>query len=318
MDRKIDWIRFTALCTAGLLACAAIPVGFQVWDRLRAEQHPATQEAVATMSPSWGLPVLVVCVLLGVGLYLAAAFISRGKKEKKIPPVSHDECQKTIEKEKAWSKALTAEASEAKASLAGKTQQFKDEHRRCQDLVEEKQLADESLAQSRAELVAVRKQIDDAAWLDLIARTEKVAIDKTVGISSAGLLRKDFNGSAPYINFNFYIHNCSVFPISLDSVDGFVKCVTAPIGKRLEVIDDQRSTIVSNECPHGSTRSLVVRVWLLQDDLKIMAACSDLYFKFDELRIKVKGGKNWPDITSQKVAIDWVMDTNGNAKPWRS
>lgn len=226
--------------------------------------------------------------------------------------------EEAIEKERSWSKALTKELSDTKEGLRGKVQQFKDEHRKCQELVEQKQLADEALAQSTAELVAVRKQIDDAAWLDQIAKTEMVSVDKTVTISSGGLLRKDFNGSAPYINFNFYVHNCSVFAISLDSVDGFIKCVTAPIGKRLEVVDDQRSTIVSNECPHGSTRSLVIRVWLLQDDLKLMAACSDLYFKFDELRIKVKGGKNWPDVISQRVTIDWVMDTNGNAKPWRS
>lgn len=197
-------------------------------------------------------------------------------------------------------------------------QEFKDEHRRYEETVKEKQIVDDALVQKSAELLAAQKKIEAWGWLHQIAEIEKEAIAKTVTISSGGMLRKGFDGSAPYINFNFWLHNCSVFPVSLDSVDGFIKCVTVPIGKRLEVVDDQRSTIVSNECPHGSTRSLVIRVWLLQDDLKIIEGHSDLYFKFDELNIKVKGGKQWPDITSKKVAIDWVMDINGNAKPWRS
>lgn len=77
MDRQIDWIKVTALCTAGLLVCGAIPVGFQVWDRI----FPPGQQGRATMSGNWGWVVLAVAVLLGVALNLVAAFIVKGKKD---------------------------------------------------------------------------------------------------------------------------------------------------------------------------------------------------------------------------------------------
>ena len=153
-------------------------------------------------------------------------------------------------------------------------------------------------------------------WLHQIAEYEASAIHRAVSISTGGLLHKGMGGSAPYINFNFWVRNCSVFPIALESVDGYVKCVTAPIGKRLEV-DNTQSTF-TDECPHNSSRSLVIRVWLLQDDIAIIKNTTNIYFKFDELKIKIKGGKRCPDILVQRLDIDWVMDINGNATPWRN
>jgi len=79
-----------------------------------------------------------------------------------------------------------------------------------------------------------RKDCPDT-WLHTIAEAETESLQRVVSISSQGMLPKDFGGTAPYINFNFMIHNCSVFPITLDFVDGYVKCITAPLGKRTEV-----------------------------------------------------------------------------------
>lgn len=74
MDSTAYWTKFAALCTAGLLVCAAIPTAFLVWDRL-------PQSRGAAMNSNWQLPLIAICLALGIGLYLIAALISRGKKD---------------------------------------------------------------------------------------------------------------------------------------------------------------------------------------------------------------------------------------------
>ena len=104
-----------------------------------------------------------------------------------------------------------------------------------------------------------------------------------------------------------------MFAVTLDdSVGGSIKCITVPIGKKLEIFSND----IKNR-PHGSDGYLVVRLWLFKDDVDIIKNASNAYFRFDQLLITVKGGDAYPQVVPQRIKIDWVIDLQGRAHPFR-
>jgi hypothetical protein len=173
----------------------------------------------------------------------------------------------------------------------------------------------EQIEELKGHMKELEREANQYSWLRQIADYEQAEIRSAVTIRPESFLYTDLEGGAPYIIFNFYVHNCSVFTIRIDDddVSGFVKCVTAPIGKRMEIYSNR-----ARNCLHGSGNYLSVRVWLLKDDIALMKNSTNIYFRFDQLKVIVKGSNKFPQVTPQRVEIDWVINGDGKAQPFRN
>ncbi|MFL6208190.1 MAG: hypothetical protein ACJ74W_05030 [Pyrinomonadaceae bacterium] len=147
-----------------------------------------------------------------------------------------------------------------------------------------------------------------AEWLHNIAEYEKDGIQYSVKITLCTMRAEELNSDVPYINFKFHILNCSVYPITIEeSIEGYIQFISTRLGGHMRMVDNK-----IKDCLHGNTGFFVIRQWLSKEEVTLIRnAPDDRYFRFDNLKVTVKGGKDFTQVIPRQLEITCMVEKTG-------
>gem|GEM_PF-5151473 len=152
-----------------------------------------------------------------------------------------------------------------------------------------------------------------AGWLHAIAENDRTQIQNAVQVRGIGL-RNLMDDGIPRLEFVFSVYNKSVYPISIEFMDGYIR-FSHEEKLRKSNLEMKENQVV--DCPPRRSASFTLEQTLLDSEVRyITSQTDDKLFWFDELVIMIKGGSFPSGIVPQRLKIEGQVSRK--VQVWRN